>query len=325
MSKSTRWAVCLLVTSAIAVPASVWAQAVPRGSGGSSEPSSGSSSSGSSSSGSSSSGSSSPSSGGSSSSSTPAYEPPPPPPSRTPPPPRPAPDSSRTGTAVPRNSGASSGSTSSSNGTASRVSGGGDSSSSTSGSGVNNATINNDPRSRNRGERVAAGLAVPRDSASVPVVGGFGQWYPWYSSGLNWNYGYYDYNPYAYGYTRWTWGRYGMWYDPYNPYGFYDDPMAYGAPSGYSSNSSYSSSIGSQAPELTGSLRLRVNPSHAKVYIDGTLVGTVNDFNGLGSHLAATAGTHQIEFRADGYETLTITVKVAADKTLTERATLKKK
>ncbi len=75
----------------------------------------------------------------------------------------------------------------------------------------------------------------------------------------------------------------------------------------------------------TGSLRLRVDPKGAKVYIDGALAGVASDFDGLTHHLDVDAGSHQIEFRADGYEPYTASIVVPAGKTLTERASLKKK
>ena len=99
---------------------------------------------------------------------------------------------------------------------------------------------------------------------------------------------------------------------------------AYGYGGG-SSGGGYSSSRGSMAPEPTGSLRLRVKPAQGKVYLDGTLIGVVDDFDGLTSHLAAAAGRHEIEIRADGYEPLKINVNIEADKTVTARGSLKKK
>jgi hypothetical protein len=142
-----------------------------------------------------------------------------------------------------------------------------------------------------------------------------------------------------------------MWADPYDPYGFgYGYGPAFGYPYGYGygygyglgdpfsadlyadaygygggGGGGYSSSRGSEKDEPTGSVRLRVKPVNAKVYLDGTLIGVVDSFDGLGSHLAATAGRHEIEVRADGYESLKISVNVEADRTVTARGTLRKK
>ena len=149
---------------------------------------------------------------------------------------------------------------------------------------------------------------------------------PWYSSNL----GYVSYNPWVYGYRSGSYySPYG--YSPYGSYGYYDpwyDPWYLGGggySSSYSSSSNYNSSSRGSEPEMSGSLRLRVSPSNAKVYLDGTLIGTVDEFDGLGSHLAAEAGLHQLELRADGYEPFKTTVKVEAGKTLTARASMKKK
>ena len=71
-------------------------------------------------------------------------------------------------------------------------------------------------------------------------------------------------------------------------------------------------------------IRFRANPKHARVYVDGALVGTVDEFDGLSNHLEIEAGRHQIELRADGYQSYTSEIAVRADRTVTERASLKK-
>jgi hypothetical protein len=150
----------------------------------------------------------------------------------------------------------------------------------------------------------------------------WGSYYPWYYGG--WGYGWVSYDPWLYGGTRWVWGRYGTWW--YNPTPWYDpwyDPyygwygMNYGG--GYGGSRSYDDDRSD-----TGTLRLKVNPSAAKVYIDGVLQGVVDDFNGLSSSLEVTEGTHQLEIRGDGYVTLKAQVKIEAGKTQTYRGSLKK-
>jgi hypothetical protein len=204
----------------------------------------------------------------------------------------------------------------------------------------------NDPRSRDRGGRPVTGAAVARApiSGTAPLI--YYNYYPWYGSGFNWYYGNYGYNPYFAPYPTWAWGFYGVWYNPFDPYGFgyspyapwYGDPSGYGDPYGYggggaygagggsSNDKGYSSSLSTrpERPEITGSVRLRVNPNQAKVYIDGTLMGTVDQFDGLTGHLATAAGAHEFEFRADGYRSTTVTVDVEANKTITVRASLDK-
>jgi len=163
---------------------------------------------------------------------------------------------------------------------------------------------------RYRNGQPTQGTAVPRQPGNYPgypIYGypgyGYGYWYPWYGPGFGYGYGYY--NPWWYG----SFGFYGGY-----PYGY----GGYGAYSGGGYAGEYQS-------VATGSIRLRVSPETAKVYIDGTLMGTVDDFNGLGHHLDLPAGQHQIELRADGYETYTGTIDVLVGKTMTERVSLNKK
>lgn len=145
----------------------------------------------------------------------------------------------------------------------------------------------------------------------------WGRWYPWYTGG--WGYGWVSYDPWRFGGTRWVWGRYGTWwygatpwYDPwYDPYYSWF---------GYGGGSSYST----EDEVFTGTLRLKVNPAQAKVYIDGVLQGVVDDFNGLRSSLDVTEGTHQLEIRSDGYVTLKDEITIEAGKTQTYRGSLKK-
>jgi hypothetical protein len=117
--------------------------------------------------------------------------------------------------------------------------------------------------------------------------------------------------------------RYGAWYNPYDPYcygsGYWpcDSYMSVGG-GGYSSNDD------EDDEDATGSVRLRVSPAHAKVYVDGTLVGVVDDFDGLSNHLKLTMGTHLVEIKADGYETFVPQITIAPGKTTTVRGSLKK-
>jgi hypothetical protein len=65
-----------------------------------------------------------------------------------------------------------------------------------------------------------------------------------------------------------------------------------------------------------GFLHLRVQPRTADVFVDGILAGTVDDFGGRGARML-TAGTHRVEIRAPGYETLTFDVRVPENDTVT--------
>jgi len=102
-------------------------------------------------------------------------------------------------------------------------------------------------------------------------------------------------------------GYYG-WYDPGDPYG-----------GGYSGGYGGSSSYGDE-----GSLRLKVKPSEASVYVDGYYVGLVDDFDGIFQRLHVASGTHHVEIEAPGYEPLEFDVMVEADRTVTYKGELQK-
>ena len=104
--------------------------------------------------------------------------------------------------------------------------------------------------------------------------GYYGHRYPYYG-------GYYGY-PYYYGYYGYpyAWGFGLGWYDgyytpPYYPYRDYDD--AY------------------------GQLRILVEPSKARVYVDGYYAGEVDEFDGMFQRLDVAPGRHEITFKLEGY------------------------
>ncbi len=153
------------------------------------------------------------------------------------------------------------------------------------------------------------------------------------------------YNPvyfpvsYGYGYSPWGYRNsyfgHGYWYSPfgysYRPgyghgyYGYYGHGHHYGYPVYGSTALYYRDDDQDEAPEgPTGSIRFRVNPSHARIYVDGALAGTVGDFNGFNDHLRLTPGTHNYELRAEGYETHTGVLKVVEGQTRTERVNLRR-
>ena len=312
MSKTAQVAISLLISAALASPVLAQGQAVSRGSAGTS---SGSGSSGSGSSGSS----------GGSSSGTEARAPAVTMPSL---PDRPTANSDQGSGQRTRPSGtSSSGSASTRSSGGGKVSGGGSSSSSSSGgaatrssSGVSSGSsigAGSASGQRNRGNRAVVGIARERSAIDRPalpiVIAPWTNWYPWYP-GLGWNFGYVTYGPYGYGSSRWLWGPYG-WYDPWD-YDPYYSP---------SYRERYEDDYRESDSSRLGSIRLRANPESAQVFIDGALVGVVDDFNGLTNHLELEGGTHKIELRADGYEPYSAEINVKVGKTVTERINLKKK
>lgn len=174
---------------------------------------------------------------------------------------------------------------------------------------------------RDRSGRPVTGFAAARPVTELddvrliafPLFGPWGRWYPWAGSGFG--YRFLTYDPWYYGATRWYWGRYGMWYDPYSYYPNYYDDRYYGGR--YEREED-------PTERRFGSIRIKADPKTAKVYVNGALVGIVDEFDGLTDHLELEAGAHQLELRAEGYETFITDVTVEPDKVRTERISLKK-
>ncbi len=112
------------------------------------------------------------------------------------------------------------------------------------------------------------------------------------------------------GYPGWGWGGYhpaywGYWW-PYRSYG-----LGYGgyAPLGAGAVYSY--------PETDrGSIRVLVDPTEVRVYIDGYYAGVVDDFDGLFQRLHLAPGRHEISLKLTGYKTHSVRVYVAPGTTL---------
>ena len=180
---------------------------------------------------------------------------------------------------------------------------------------------------RPRGDRPVTGQAVER---TVPPPSDHGHY-----NGGN---GYYDgfgyYNPYGYygyGYSPYAAYYYpygfGMGYGLYSGFGwapYYGDP--FGDPYGYASggggySGSYASSYGRGEQ---GSLKLKVKPRAAKVYVDGYFVGPVDQFDGAFQKLALNTGRHKVEIKADGFETAEFDVLINPEQTVTFQGELKR-
>lgn len=143
---------------------------------------------------------------------------------------------------------------------------------------------------RARGDRPGIGQAVPRDGVPPPrdrdTVRVYG--YPWGYGGI----GFYG-------------GYYGSYYDPW----WWNDPWWYGP--GYPTYPRY-------YPQYDdGAIRLQVTPREAAVYVDGYYAGIVDDFDGFFQRLHIDSGGHRLEFRLDGYETLSVDLHVQPDRTIT--------
>jgi hypothetical protein len=104
------------------------------------------------------------------------------------------------------------------------------------------------------------------------------------------SYGYYGYGR-GYGY------RYGYGYG----YG-YGHPYAYDG--GY---------------DVSGAIRVQVDPEDTEVYVDGYYAGTADDFDGTFQRLRLAPGRHEIALSLDGYRTFRVEVYATPGQTINLR------
>jgi hypothetical protein len=110
----------------------------------------------------------------------------------------------------------------------------------------------------------------------------------------DYRYGHYGYYPRPYGYGLGLglgFGHpyyYGGWYSPYYGHGY--GGYGYGG-------------LGYGYYEPRGSLRIEVKPDQARVYVDGSYVGIVDDFDGAFQRLHLSPGRHEIALKQEGFKT----------------------
>ena len=156
-------------------------------------------------------------------------------------------------------------------------------------------------------DRAVARSSVPpihdhdRDVIYVyPDYWSYGRYYhPYYSTGFH--LGYLAYSPWG-----WTPAFYGYPYYGY-PYGAYGYGGSYGYQHGFD----------------LGSLKIKVTPRDAEVYVDGYFAGQVDDFDGFWQSLRLDSGGHRIEIRKPGFDTLQFDIHVQPDRTITYRGDLR--
>lgn len=121
--------------------------------------------------------------------------------------------------------------------------------------------------------------------AAAQRRGGYYRGGPVYSVHAGVGFGYPLY-PYPYYYNPFWWGSYGYGFGAayqYGPYG----PYPYGYPYWY---------------DPSADLRTQVTPKTAEVYIDGYLVGTVDNFDGTFQRLRVPLGEHEITIYDPGFQ-----------------------
>src|SRR5262245_41477298 len=158
------------------------------------------------------------------------------------------------------------------------------------GSNDNSGASTDSSGGRSRDGRTTVGRAVPRPVTAIGggttvIVSGGG-----YGGYYPWGYGGLGFYGY---YDPW-------WYDPY--------PPVYSG-GGY---------------DYDGSLRLKVKPRDASVYVDGYYAGHVDNFDGVFQSLKVESGPHRVEIRLDGYEPLSFDVRIDPDRKTTYEGELRK-
>lgn len=109
------------------------------------------------------------------------------------------------------------------------------------------------------------------------------------------------------------WGGYYSYWWPYASYGWYGG--YWGSPWGYGYGG-YGGTVYHRVEGEAGAVRVLVEPSEARVYVDGYYAGTVDDFDGLFQRLNVSPGRHEIAIKLEGYRTHRFKVYVPPDGTV---------
>ncbi len=139
----------------------------------------------------------------------------------------------------------------------------------------------------------------PRAGTGRGTGGGYYPGYPGYSGYPGWGGGYYP----GYWGSWWPYGSFG-WYGGYG--GYYGYPWGWGG----------GGTVYHRVQRESGAVRVLVDPSETRVYVDGYYAGTVDDFDGLFQRLHVSSGRHEIALKLEGYKTHRVKVYVAPDSTL---------
>jgi hypothetical protein len=175
---------------------------------------------------------------------------------------------------------------------------GGGASSSSSGGSSNSSSSSSSSSSDDRRPPTGAQLRHPRAGTGTGHFHHGGGYYPYYGG-----YPYYGY------YDPFYAGFYGYgWYSPFY-WGYGAPGYAYGGGPSYSSHR-YGASY------RAGQVRVQVQPSQTRVYVDGYYAGVADDFDGLFQRLNVAAGGHDLSLRLDGYQTFNVKLYVPMDDTI---------
>ena len=137
-----------------------------------------------------------------------------------------------------------------------------------------------------------------RSSTSSHGSGSHGTGTSGWHSGSHWSGGWHGFHGGWGFWPRFGWG-WGWGFGPWWGWGY---PYYDGYPYGYGGR--YYAGYG-DARTRFAAVKTDVEPDEAALYLDGKLIGTADDFDGYPDKLYLGPGHYRLEFRLDGYETLT--------------------
>jgi hypothetical protein len=159
---------------------------------------------------------------------------------------------------------------------------------------------------------------------------GFGLWagYP-----VPYAYSYYD--PFYYGSSPYDYAYpstgYPSTYPAYPPPAQYPQPQYPQSPyppSPYPQSAPDPNSIGvqpGQAQANTGGLSFDITPTDAEVTVDGRFVGTVDQFTANSQPLGLSAGRHQVQIEAPGFQPITFDVNIIAGQVIPYQGSMERR
>lgn len=168
-----------------------------------------------------------------------------------------------------------------------------------------------------RGARPNPGAPVTGQAVVRPRGTGTVEW-PWNNE---WNRWYDYYNPWYYGSWYWGFSPWGYYWDPFW-WGYYGGPPYGGYYGGYGYYGGAAGAGGESYAYGHGTLKLKVDPKDAEVYVDGYYMGIVDDFDGVFQGMQLEAGAHKIEIRAPGFQTISFDVRIEPNDTISYRGQL---
>jgi hypothetical protein len=77
-----------------------------------------------------------------------------------------------------------------------------------------------------------------------------------------------------------------------------------------------------QLPQVTAEIKLDVNPNRAAVLVDGTFMGHVAEFNGIGKALLVAPGRRHVTVTLPGYQTFDSDIDLVANQKFTLKTEL---